>query len=251
MNQSPEQENSTESLPLTKEHPAYLKLAEKIRELEADGIAPDNDEYVTEVERFVRAEPKLAAELAKGNKYLNNIISRMGGELDQIAPAHSNESESVINIEVLHKRAFGTAQEMRQICNKLAIELKSRADNRLTPLIPEGNLKGLYHSVQPFEDALSSNRTEQAVEAIKTIVRAISSIEKGYSPRVSEDTESLKKLGFYLREFSEKSDKLARVYSEVDTPEALEICREALRLKDVTNEKIQLAAQLYQVFSDR
>ncbi len=242
-----EDSNTGGTLPLNKEHPSYLKLADKIRELEGDGISPQSGEYITEVEKFVRAEPKLAAELATENRYLSSIISRMNGE-DEPSTAKI-ESES--NIETIHKQAFATAQEMRQLCNKLALELKNRTDKGRTPLLEESNLKALYHSVQPFEDALSSNQTEQAVEAIKGIVRAISSIEKGNSPRVSEDTESLKKLGFYLREFGERSAKLARMYGKNDSAEALDISHSALQLKDVTDDKLKLIAQMYRILTDR
>ena len=210
-----------ESQPLSKEHPSYLKLATTLKEFDGDGVSPDSDEYITEVEKFIRAEPKLAAELAKGNKYLSSILDREKGEKE--APASKTESEQTANMEAIHRQAFSTAQEMRQICNKLGMELKNRADNRLTPLIAEEKLKAFYRSVQPFEDALSSGNTEQAVEAIKIIVRALSSIEKGYNPRVAENTESLKKLGFYLREFGDRSNRLARLYGTVDTPQALDI----------------------------
>lgn len=247
MPHNPEDSNTDETLPLNKEHPSYLKLADKIRELEGDGISPQSDEYITEVEKFVRTEPKLAAELATENRYLSSIISRMNGENEPSTAKIESES----NIETIHKQAFATVQEIRQLCNKLAIELKNRADQRMTPLIEEANLKPLFRSAQPFEDALSSNQTEQAVEAIKGLVRAVSSIEKGYSPRVSDDTESLKKLGFYLREFGERSDKLARMYGENDSPEALEISHSALELKSVTDEKLTLITQLYRILTER
>jgi|AntRauTorckE6833_2_1112554.scaffolds.fasta_scaffold19312_3 hypothetical protein len=238
----------TDALPLTPDHPAHLKLADKLRELEADGLTPDSDEYITEVEKFVRGEPQLAAKLAEDNPYLSTTITRMNGEEEVSVP--DVESEPGSNIEAVHRRAFATAQEMRQICNKLAIELKNRADNGLTPLVEESNLKALYHSVQPFEDALSSNHTEQAVDAIHSIVRAISSIEKGYSAGVKEDVESLKKLGFYLREFGERSNTLARMYAESDTTEALEISHSSLQLKDVTDEKLQLLTRLFNALID-
>ncbi len=238
-----------ESHLLTKEHPSYLKLADKLRELEGDGVSPDNEEYVTEVEKFVRAEPKLVAELAKENKYLSATILKMNGEVEASTP--KIESESSSNIEMVHKQAFVTAQEMRQLCNKLAIELKNRTDKGRTPLLEESKLKALYNSVQPFEDALSSNQTEQAVEVIKGIVRAVSSIEKGNSHRVSEDTESLKKLGFYLKEFGERSSKLARMYGGNDTPEALEISHSALQLKDITDDKLKLIMQMYSALNAR
>ncbi len=245
---NPEHGTAKESQPLSKEHPSYLKLADKLRELERDGVSPDDNEYVTEVEKFVRAEPQLATELATENKYLSSTISRMNGEVELTTP--EPESESASNIEAIHKQAFGTAQEMCQICNKLGMELKNRADNRLTPLIAEEKLKALYHSVQPFEDALSSNHTEQAVEAIKTIVRAMSSIEKSYSSRVAENTESLKKLGFYLKEFGDRSSRLARIYGQSDTQEALDISHSAFRLKDITDEKLRLLSKMYRVLTD-
>jgi hypothetical protein len=248
MEHNPELHKNAETLPLTKEHPAYLKLAEKLHELETDGVAPNSDEYITEVEKFVRAEPKLAAKLAEGNNYLEAIIMRMNEDNDPLVI--DAESEQGFAIETIHKRAFATAQEMRQLCNKLAIELRNRADNRLTPLVEESNLKALYHSVQPFEDALSSNQTEQAVDAIQGVVRAISSIKKGYSVVVREDTDSLKKLGFYLREFGDRSARLARMYAESDTDGALEIRYNSLRLKDVTDEKLQLLAQMFRALNN-
>lgn len=249
MTSKPEHVTAEESPALTKEHPAHLKLTAKLRELEGDGVKPDSDEYVTEVEKFVRAEPQLAAELAKENSYLNRTIARMKGGVEPAVP--TAESEQAANMEAIHRQAFGTAQEMRQICNQLGIELKNRAENRLTPLIAEEKLKAFYHSVQPFEDALSSNQTEQAVDAIKIMVRAISSIEKSYNPRVAENTESLKKLGFYLREFGDRSNKLARIYGQSDTHEALDISHSAFRLKDITEEKHRLISQMYSVLTNR
>ena len=248
MSNNPELGHNTDALPLTTDHPSHLKLVEKLRELEADGVASDSDEYITEVEKFARAEPQLATKLAEDNEYLKATLMRMNGGEETSAP--NVESEPTSDIEVIHTRAFATAQEMRQICNKMASELKNRADNRLTPLVEESNLKALYHSVQPFEDALASNQTEQAVEAIQGVVRAISSIEKGYSAGVREDIESLKKFGFYLREFGERGNTLARMYAESDTTEALEISHSALRLKDVTDEKLQLLAQMFSTLNN-
>ena len=63
--------------------------------------------------------------------------------------------------------------------------------------------------------------------------------------------ESLKKLGFYLREFGDRSNRLARLYGTVDTPQALDISHSAFRLKDVTDEKIRLIAQMYRALTDR
>lgn len=242
MTHTPELNASADTLPLTTEHPAYKKLVEKISELERDGVTPDSEEYVTEVEKFARAEPQLATVLANENSHLANVLTRMSGEEDVSNTAL--ELESLPGIEIAHRRAFATAQEMRQFCNKVAVELKNRADRGLTPLIDENHLRGLYHSAQPFEDALSSNQTDNAVEAIHQIVRAFSSIEKGYSVVVSEDVESLKKLGFYIKEFGEQSSRLARVYGEFDTPEALEISSSALTLRDVTEEKLQLLSRM-------
>ena len=80
-------------------------------------------------------------------------------------------------------------------------------------------------------------------------MRALSSIEKGYSSVVSEDIESLKKFGFYITQFGELSAKLARLYGEVDTTEALEITHSSLRLKEVTEEKLRLLTQMIRALS--
>ena len=248
MQHTPENTGGDEPLPLTKEHPAYIKLAEKLSELESDEVDPNSEEYSTEVEKFVRAEPALAAHLSHENRYLQTIMARMNGE--EGIPATDMESESEPSIEAVHRQAFATAQEMSGWCNKLAIELKSRADRRLTPLFDENNLRALYHSAQPFEDALASNQTDNAVESIRGLVRALSGIEKVYTLGVSEDVESLKKFGFYITQFGELSAKLARLYGEVDTTEALEITHSSLRLKEVTEEKLQLLAQMIRVLSN-
>ncbi len=242
--------NVAETQPLTEEHPAYIKLAEKIRELEAAGIAPESNQYIAAVEEFVQAEPDLATELAKQNPYLAKTIARMNEAVE--SPGTTPEStDSLPAVEALHRRAFVVAQEMKQDCQRLASELLERANNRLTPLIAEDDLRTLYHSVQPLEDALVSGQTEQVAAAVQRVVNSFSAIEKRDSQQISEDTESLKKLGFYFREMGQRSGRLARIYGELDTQEALEISHEALRLEAVIQDKHDMIARMYDVLSNR
>lgn len=236
--------SASETTSLAKEHPEYQALVTKIRSLEADGVSPQSVEYMSEVENFVRAEPDLAEILAKDNQYLQYIITNMSNALDT-----PEQAEELPTIDSAHRHAFAAAQEMRGWCNKVAIELKNRVDNRLTPLIDESLLRPLYHAAAPLEEGVTSRNTEQVVEGMQRLMRAFSAIEKGYSLGVSEDAESLQKLGFYIKEFGDQAQRLARVYGEVDDPHALEIAHGALHLHNLTKEKLQLLTAMLQALN--
>ena len=246
MEDSLNKESQIENPQLAAEHPAHLKLTEKLKELEADGVAAAEDEYITEVEKFVRAEPELAVVLAEDNQYLQSVMKRMGVEREVMAEG----VEEVSSIEKAHSRAFATAQAMNQDCQSLARELKVRMDEQLTPLIEENALRFLYNSVQPFEDALASRQTQNAIDSLPSIHRVLSSIEPLPRQQIAENLESLKKLGFYLQQMEERCGEVARIYGEVDTEEALEISSGNLQIRDVLKTKLDLIHRLFSATSN-